>query len=359
MFFKTSQDSLKKIARYVSKVPFTKKIIHRLSEAARGKAIVFFSFNRIISEAREENMHWDESMLTPQEFKKTLKSINKTLAFISMKDAIKMLTGEQRLQHSKAVLLLESAYSQTIATIMPILKELHIPVCIMLTTDAVQSGNLPWMDEVFYRIGSTSKDSISLTYIDRSFLLDSPSLRKLAAQHIIEHLSHCRPEALKTKLAELRESLYDGEMPLPDERISSHAELSKLAEENSLVSFGCAGQFSWPFYDIALDDAKSEIVRAKEELLQLFDKAFVPVFLYPLSFDKRRSQELINLMIDAGYEAAISRNAGICHPGDNMFRLMRLPLGHQNKTFEQFELMGLSDAIEEFLLVTLAKEKEF
>lgn len=359
MFFKTSQDSLKKVASYVSKVPFAKKVLHRLSESARGKSIVFFSLYRVVSEHDKEVHYRDESILSIDELKKILKSINKTLAFISMHEALKALKGERGLHHSQAVLLLERADSQTIAHLMPIIQELHIPLCIMLTTDALHSGTLPWVDEVFYRVMTTDKTSISLTYIDRSFSLDTPSLRALAAQHVIEHLSHCRPEILKAKLAELKESLDDSAVPAPNERVASIAELSKLAEENTLVSFGSAGQFNWPLYDIPLDEAKEEIGKAKEELSMLFDKAFVPVFFYPLAFDKRRSQELINIMIEAGYDAAISRNAGLCHPGDNMFRLMRLPLGHQTKTFEQFELMGLSDAIEEFLLVTLAKEKEF
>ena len=358
MLLKTSQDSLKTVFKYIAKVPFAKTVLHRLSEAARGKSVVFFSLHRVIAQELGERDYIDPTALNVQKIKEIIIEIHKTLPFISMKEAIALLKGKQPLLSSQAVLLLETPYIQSINNLMPLLKELHIPVCIMLSTHSIHSGEMVWMDDVVYRLATTTKTSVSVKYIDRSFPLTTRTERALAASHFVEHLSHCHPEALQVKLAELRETLDDCSMPAPSERIATIAQLMELMA-NSLVSYGAAGQCHWPFYEIHLDEAAKEIVDAKEELSGLFDRAFVPVFFYPLGFDKRRNQELLNLMMDSGYEAAISRTTGICHPGDNMFRLMRLPLGQNIKSFEQFELMGLSDAIDEFLLVTLAKDKEY
>ncbi len=358
MLLRTSQDSLKTVFKYITKFPFAKSVLHRLSEAARGKSVVFFSLHRVIDDQLGESDFIDQSALHVRQIKDIIIKINKTVPFISMREAIEILKGAQPLVRSQAVLILESSYNQSINNLMPILKEARIPVCIMLSTHSIHSGEMVWMDEVVYRLATTSKSDISVKYVDRSFPLTTPAERSVAAAHFVEHLSHCHPEALQVKLTELRETLDDSSLPAPSERIASISQLKELMD-NPLVSFGAAGQCHWPFYEIHLNEASKEIVDAKEELSALFDKAFVPVFFYPLGFDKRRNQELLNLMMDCGYEAAISRNTGICHPGDNMFRLMRLPLGQNIKSFEQFELMGLSDAIDEFLLVTLAKDKEY
>lgn len=357
MLLKTSQDSLKKVFHYVSKFPFAKQALHRLNEAARGKSVVFFSMHKIVeNDGLEEYI--DPSALDIKKAAHIIKEINKTLPFISMRDAIDILKGEQKLTCSHGVLILEVPYIQSIKTILPVLKEMHVPLCVMLSTHSIYSGELLWMDEVIYRLSTTHKTNISVSYIDRSFPLVTFQDRQNAATHFVEHLSHCHPHALEQKLNELKDNLDENSLPSPNERIATVAQLKEFAK-NPLVLFGSAGQFHWPFYEIGLDEAAKEITAPKEELSALFDTAFVPVFSCPLGFDKRRNQELVNMMIASGYQAAISRTTGICHPGDNMFRLMRLPLGPNTKSFEQYQLMGLSDAIDEFLLVTLAKDREF
>ncbi|MCA9507589.1 MAG: hypothetical protein KC505_04105 [Myxococcales bacterium] len=355
MLLKTSQESLKKIFQYVSKVPFAKSIIHSLSEAASGKSIVFFSLHQIINK-NQNNFYVNPRAFDVEKLTKSLMEINRTIPFISLSEAVDMLKGEQKFVRSHGVLVLEVPYVKTLKILLPILEKLSLPVCIMLSVNSISTGEFEWVEEIIYRFHSSNKMSFSVSYIDRSFPLFSVDERNVAARNIIDHLIHCRPAILKQKLAEMRNALGDSTVTISHDRVATIAQLKELGE-NPLVHFGAAGYFHWPFYEINPDEVDNEIITAKEKLSFLFGEAFIPVFYYPLGFEKKHNQDIVDKLIINGYEAAITHSLGICHPGDNMFRLPCLPLDPTTKSFDQYQLMGLSDAIEEFLLVTLAQDK--
>lgn len=360
MLFTTSQDSIKRAFEYIVKLPFTKKILHKISEKARGNCIVYFSLHRVIDDTKNDHNHphfMNKTALTPKQAHRLLAHINHRLPFVSLSDSLELLKGNQKMDQSHAVLLIEVPYLQTMRLLLPILEELRIPATIILNTESIYDGQMPWMDEIIFRLGSTAKDNIAVNFIDRSFSLTSASERMSAAHHFIEHLSHANPDSLLSKLNQLRQILWEVAIHPVTERICTLEQLEKVAL-NPLFSFACAGRLRLPFFDISLNEAEKEIVEAKQQLLSMFNRAFIPVFFYPLGSDKRRHKEIVKLMMDNGYLAAIGRSFGVCRPGDNMFRLARLPLALGLKSFEQFELQGLSDAIDELLLVTFAKEKE-
>lgn len=360
MLFTTSQDSIKRAFEYVAKLPFSKRLLHKISEKARGHCIAFFSLHRVIDESQLFLQHphfQNRTAITPRQAHKLLTHINQRLPFISLAESLEYLKGNQKMNRSHAVLLVEVPYVQTARQLNPILEDVRIPVTYVLDTESVQSGQMPWMDEIAYRLGVTTKKAITVTFIDRSFSLATPHARAQAAHHLIDHLSHATPATLIMRMTELREALAETAVPPVSERICTVEQLEKMAL-NPIFSFASAGRLRLPFSDIALHDAQKEIVASKQELGGMFNRAFVPVFFYPMGSDKRQTKDIVRMLIDSGYHAGITRNFGVCRPGDNMFRLLRLPLALGVRSFEQFELQGLSDAIDEFLLVTFGQERE-
>jgi hypothetical protein len=360
MLFSRSEEGIKAAFSLVTKLPFTKSIIHRLSETVRGKGIAYFSVHRILPKTKEFLRHPDVLSLRSvfqEELYRSLKQLKRTLNFISLADSLDRLSGQRRIDSSAAVLLLEVPYNLSIKCLMPIIEELSIPLSIMLASKSIESGEMLWMDEVNFRILNSKSTELSLKFLDRSFPLRSDAERMTAAHHVINSLSHCAPKLLRTRLMQLREQSKDEALAPLSERIASQQELKKLAAK-SLISFISAGSFHAPFYSMSPDEAKKEIFSAKEELSSLFQDAFVPVYCYPIGFDKVLKKHFLKMLSEAGFKAAISRLPGINRPGDNLFCLTRLPLVHGAKSLAQFELQGLSEAIEEFLLVTLAKDKE-
>lgn len=360
MLFSTSQDSIKRAFEYVAKLPFSKRVLHKLSERARGHCIAFFSLHRVIEES-VENIHHphlqNKTAITPRQAHKLLTYLNHRLPFVSLAESLEYLKGNQKLNHSHAVLLVEVPYVQTVRQLNPLLEDLRIPATFVLDTASIEDGQMPWSDEIIYRLGNTAKTEISTTFIDRAFSLQSLGDRINAAHHFIENLSHATPHTLMARMKELREALLETAIPPVGERICTLLQLEKIAL-NPLFSFASAGQQRLPVSELSTDDAKKEIVVSKQQLSGMFSRAFLPVFFYNSGSDKRHGKEIIKLLIENGYHAAISRNFGVCRPGDNMYRLLRLPLAYGVKSFEQFELQGLSDAIDEFLLVTLGQERE-
>lgn len=360
MLFKTTESSIKKALEYVVKLPFTKEILHKVSVKARGNCVALFSLHRVLADTSANMQHphfLNKTAILPKQAHKLLSHINNRLPFISLAESLEYLKGNQPMNRSHGVLLIEVPYAQTMRELLPILEELRIPATIVLDSESIESGQMPWMDEIVFRLGSTKKQELAVTFIDRSFSLATSSDRMKAAHHFIEHLSLSSPSNLKNRLSQLREALSEVAIHPVGERICTVPQLEKVAL-NPLFSFACAGRLRLPFFDISTEEAYEELHAAKIALSSMFSRSLLPVFFYAMSESKRRNKDLLKTLLDAGFIAAISNNFGVDRPGDNMFRLRRLPLAVGVKSFEQFELQGLSTAIDEFLLVTLAQERE-
>lgn len=359
MLFKTPRQGVKTAFQYLTRLPFTKGLCHKISELARGPSVAFFSLHRLLDDNANLNQHphfLNKTALTTKEARKLLLHIEKTLPFVSLPEALEFLKGNQRLDRSVAVLLVEAPYKETIKNLIPLIDEQKIPVAISLSCHSLNTGEPPWMDEVVFRVISTSKDKLMVNFIDRSFLLTSMQERIWAANHLVENLNHCHPKMLATRLCHLREILYETALPPRSERIATIPELLKLASHPA-ISYIIGGFYQMPIFDLKGSEAFKEIISAKEELRSLFSEALVPVFIYPNGLVRNKGLELVNTMIEGGYEAALTETLGLARPGDNLFRLPLLPLSLTTKN-AQFELQGISEAIDEFLLITLAKNKE-
>lgn len=360
MLFKTSRDGVKTAFQYASRLPFTKLLLHRLNELARGRFVAFFSLHRVLDdESLKDHPHYlAKTALGVSDAHRILSQIQKTLPFISVGEALSLLRGQQKLEHSAAVLIVEAPYIDTIKNIMPLALKLNIPLSFTLCAHSLATGEASWVDEIMTRIISTPKEELVVNFIDRTFKLSSFTERVWAAHHIIDNLSQSNKRLLLSRLNHVRDLLQETALPPKTERIMSIPDLVKLSL-NPKVSFVIGGQHQVPLLDLDDEEAHKEIDLSKGELFYLLREAIAPVFIYPFSQANTDHLKLHSLMLKAGFEAMITRSLGIARPGDNMFSLASLPLGLENHEFTQFEMQGLADAIDEFLLITLAKDEEF
>jgi hypothetical protein len=222
---------------------------------------------------------------------------------------------------------------------------------------SLKTGEPPWTDEVFFRVLTTTKEELLPNFMDRAFKLSTSADRLLAANHLTDNLIHCSSRLFPARLSSLRAMLHETALLPRSERIASLPELFKFAEAQK-ASLLMSGQNLAAIFEQNPAEAHLSLMTAKEELLSMVGESLLPVFFYPLSLTKYRRQELSKLMLLGGFEAAISNSTGLARPGDNMFRLPCLPLNCESPGFSQFELQGVADAIDEFLLVTLAKNEE-
>lgn len=355
MLKKTSEDGLKKGLQTLCKLPFARKLLRKLSEAAQGNFVAFLSINRLVKSDRRQSLY--PRVFTKEQLKKSLLELKKIINFVGLDEALSFLRGEQALLESKAVLILESFYLQSIELLLPVIAELEIPVCIMVAPSSVYTGDMLWRDEINYHIFATHKKTLNVSFIDRSFPLNNWAEKKTAAQNIIYHLEHCHPKALISKKEELNEALGEISLAPLSHRIISQAGLEKL-KQNSLISFGCQGNFAWPFYEIDEKEALREIIDGKNALTNLLG-SFSPIYWFGGEARKKLSGKYAELLRENGFTSALSLEQGLCHPADNMFRLKSISLNPKANPVEGVELATLADAVDEFLLITLAKDKEY
>lgn len=217
---------------------------------------------------------------------------------------------------------------------------------------------MPWTDEIVFGVFSSPKQEVNFSFIDRTFSLTSDAQKIECCEHLLENVSRCSGTLIKERLEAITRGL-DVAGPLPAcERLLKTAELQTLAN-NPSVSFGYSSAHRFPLHDATSPSTQEEIIEGISKLMSTFHRKMVPAFFFPSRYDVSKNIAFSELLMNMNMEAAFITAKGICRPGDNMFELPLLPLAHDTKSFERFELQGLSHAIDEFLLVTMAKEKEF
>ncbi len=122
------------------------------------------------------------------------------------------------------------------------------------------------------------------------------------------------------------------------------------------VSVGAHGHEHLAFGSISDEKLTSELELPRKILRATAGRAFLDVVSYPFGRLNYVGDRAIRRAREVGYRAAFTANAGVARPGDHMFTLPRLAMGGSVSSVDAYELQGLSDAVDELLLV-VAGEK--
>jgi hypothetical protein len=359
MLIKISKDSILNALKYATKIPLANKLLHKTTELIKGKRIIYFSIHRILPDTITSLVHphyVNGTALTIKQAEKQLVHINRILPFISFSDSLALLTGKKPMTHSCSVLIVEIPYFLTMELFLPLLSKMNIPLAIAIDTKSIKSGYMPWMDELVFRLGHTQKTQLAVNFMDRQYSLTTMSERLDTARNLIAYLGKLPIEILLSRLQEIRDYLFDVSILTANERILSSEQLKKLSLEIPL-SFLCAGENRLPLTLMSKNEVMREVILNFHLLRSLFMECALPVYFSHFYFDKKKRTEFLEMMIGNQMSAAISANKGLAKSGDDMFCLCRYPLAQELGEIEKFEFMGLSEAIDELILVTLAREE--
>jgi peptidoglycan/xylan/chitin deacetylase (PgdA/CDA1 family) len=257
--------------------------------------------------------------LTRSQFRRILKWLSSRYEILSLMEAVARLQTGERPKRGIAVITFDDGYRDNLTNAIPELAALGIPATIFVATAPIAASERLWYDQVREWLAETDREQITVSWASQPLSLTN---RSQAAQAIIAGLKQCETGERRLRTLEIARALgVTASAPLPPHETVTAEELLAMAAMPGIEIGGHT--VNHPMLENTNnDEARREIMENAvylESALGMRPRTFA----YPFgSF----TDEHIAMLQEAGYEAAVTVVKGLNLPGQDLYRLMRIPL---------------------------------
>ena len=288
------------------------------------------------------------SHLSRQALDGALRVLSRYYQFVSLSDAVDMITGRKPPQPNSLVLTFDDGYRNNLTHALPILQRYHVPATFFVVPAYIKQQKPFWFDRLDYVLQHAEIDGRSLAVGDTTI--------------------HFRGRS-RNRLRESYRDLREAAKAIPDD-VAMQRELEaltlQLEQESGMRLADTSGEDDWATiltWDgvraamakqvtigshtvdhvrlglVSLDTARDQLLRSREMIER---EVGVPCryFCYP---NGSFTEPIANLVQECGYEAAVTTEEGVNRLGENLMMLRRLPFpdtGDSVKTLA--DVSGLS-----------------
>lgn len=296
---------------------------------------VILAYHRVAS---LESDPWSLAV-SPAHFDEQLELLRKTCRVLSLAECLR-LAGDNRLPRRAVAVTFDDGYADNYYNALPELERHDIPATVFVLNGAVGRADELWWDElerILLHSGSLpSRLRIAIDGELYERALDDAFVQQgdwrawdppLSARHAIYQDLHSRlqrslPEVCSAAVAQLK--LWAGlaaEPARPSHRLLSARDLTLLAN-HPLITIGAHTRSHPALSRLKREDQIAEIAAAKPELEDLAGRA-VRHFSYPYGRKEHYSDEVVQIVRDAGFACACCFDSGRVGTATDPYRLPR------------------------------------
>lgn len=357
MLIRISKKSIMNILTQAVKLPLSANILHKINHMFKGNYIVYFHMHRVLADHSHSHPHYlNGSAITLKQALKELKNIHSIMPFISLSDSLSFLTGQKNLTHARAVLLIDTPYFLTMDLLMPYLVDMNIPLTIAIDSDNLSHNTMPWMDEISFRLGYSAKTTLSMSFLDRQYRLNTINDKISTMNNIIDYLRLLPIDIFLWRLKEIRDYFSDISLLNSNERMLTIDEIKSMGKKVPLSLCYAGKRLSLSMMSQA--EIYQEIIAGFNDIKNIFKENILPIYFSHFYYDDKQQKNINDIMMINNFLGAIYPHQGLHKPGDNMFSLSRLPLSQQHNTIAKLEIMIASNLIDQLITLGIAKEKD-
>lgn len=240
--------------------------------------------------------------------------------------AAAQMLRDGKLPARAACITFDDGYSNNLEIVAPILRRLGLPATFFITAGAIEQG-IMWNDLVIEGVRRGQGDVDLSGYGFGAYRLSDNAARQAAIRDIIEHLKY-QPMEQRWSIAE---SLYSEIVEdSPPRLMMTKDEVAELGGQGFDIG---AHTINHPILkELSAGDARMEIEASRDWVADVVGKA-PTAFAYPngkpgTDFDASHEA----MVIDAGFDAAVSTRWAVAHRSDSSYSLPRCKPWERNKS---------------------------
>lgn len=269
--------------------------------------------------------------LAPQQLESTLKVLSRYYNFISLQEAVDMLTGIKPFQPYSLAVTFDDGYRNNIKFALPILKKYNVPPTIFLSAAHVEYREPFWFDRLDYALQQVKSSKLDvkvggeivrIDYNSRNSLRRSYKrlryVAKAVKRHDDEMLSEM--EGIASKIEEESGKSLMGIFENDDwSAVLTWGEIEATAKKG--VSFASHGWNHTRLGFLDAGESRRQMSMSKERIIAHTGQP-CNHFCYP---DGSFNQQVIQFAHELGYESASTTLTGTNRKGDDPMQLRRIP----------------------------------
>lgn len=258
---------------------------------------------------------------TVEQFRKQLQLIKEYFHVITLDEAILLTENKLPLDKCYALITFDDGYIDNYVEAYPVLKEEKINAVFFIPTDYVDSGLIPWWDEIAWMLKNTRKKEFSFTGKD-TIHLNVSSLDTIIRNFLTAIKSD--PRSMDDKMLELKTKLgCEYKVNPKDESLFVSWEQIKEMKSGGMTigSHTCSHRI---LTHIDKDDQLLELAQSKQCLEQHLGCDIHSV-AYPVGQSNTFNDDICDMTQRLGYKMGFTfTNAVNYLPVDNPYKISRL-----------------------------------
>jgi peptidoglycan/xylan/chitin deacetylase (PgdA/CDA1 family)/CelD/BcsL family acetyltransferase involved in cellulose biosynthesis len=253
-------------------------------------------------------------------FRKQMEFLKQNFPIISLDEVASGSYADSGEKYSVAITF-DDGYRDNFLKAFPVLNKLEMPATIFLATGYIESGELPWYDQISWAFKLTTRPRFSLADVGgpEAALNQRPEVLQ-AMGKTLAWLRTIDDEKRRTFIPRIFVELgVSASLSVPNPMLSWE-EIKQMSKQK--ITFG-AHTISHPALS-RTDGARleAEIVGSKSKIEEALD---LPVhhFAYPFGQPSDVSDEAKKMVQQAGFSSAVTTVWGFNRPGDDLYNLKR------------------------------------
>ncbi|VAW58683.1 Polysaccharide deacetylase [hydrothermal vent metagenome] len=313
------------LASFLSKAHLLPAIKYLRSSTSN--ALCILAYHRIYDMGNEDEFPFDPELIsaTPDDFETQMRYVKKHFNPITFKHIIDYQNGNTKLPECPVIITFDDGHLDNYTHAFPVLKKLHIPATIFISTEYMDSDKIFWFDWVAYNVYKTRKKELTLN--EGSFFLkigSGISQKRKSVENLLNHLKALGNNERLAALIEIKNTL-NVKLENKDRGKSSALQWRQIVEmgENQ-IEFGSHTVSHPVLSSLSAHELTQELVQSKTVIEQQLGKS-VDTIAYPVGGEDEFNQSVIDECKKASYILGISYSPGIEKlPLRDMYRIKRL-----------------------------------
>lgn len=259
----------------------------------------------------------DEAIQVEQ-FDWQMRLLSRVFNIITLEQAVDAMRNGN-LPKRAVVLTFDDGYENNLSVALPVLQKYQVPATFFITACAVQQG-IMWNDLVKEAIYRCDKPLLDLSALKLGQVsIGSAHEKSQLVERLLDQFKALRLSQQQQAVAEI--CRQTGVQPTRRLMLTEH-QLRQFANTPG-VTVGCH-TYSHPMLSLCSQDEILEDLQASKAYLQNLIGAPVEYFAYPYGkYGHHFFAEHVNLVVQAGFKAAVTTDWGVNEPEDSFYLLKR------------------------------------
>lgn len=333
----TKASAKRKMLQLIAQVSFymglTLLLRFFFGKVSKKEKIIILMYHRIPNIHKSTfNLNIDTISPTPRDFEKQIRYISKYYNAISFDSFIEHVKSKTKLPKNSIIITFDDGYKDCYTNGYPILHKHKIPAMFFLTTNYIDSHELPWWDKITYIIYNTSVPHFTVPKLGTYSLKDSCERAKIIGdiQKKLKKMSEKSKNVIIDELVRILGVELDDRMT--ENLFLSWEEIKEMTDHG--MDFGAHTCSHAILTKVPYEQAEYEIIESKCVIEKQINKN-INIFCYPNGLIGDFNESITHILKNQGFAAATSAISGINYLDSrmNLHSLKRMGIGRNTDIY--------------------------